>query len=187
AAYRHFASREALLQAVRAAALSALAVSMESELGRVRPAHPRTAGRRAESARAGLRAVGTAYLRFAQAEPGLFRTAFAAPGAAADQADPGKAGRSGLDPFQLLGAALDRMVEAGAPNTSPGPPCTASPCWSSTGRCAASPAGRSAPSASASSPWSRRGFRRARFLGTSLREAQPLRQTLRRSNPGGGR
>jgi AcrR family transcriptional regulator len=114
AAYRHFAGREALLQAVRAAALSALAVAMESELGRVRPAHPRTAGRRAESARAGLRAVGTAYLRFAQAEPGLFRTAFAVPGAAADQADPGKAGRSGLDPFQLLGAALDRMVEAGA-------------------------------------------------------------------------
>jgi hypothetical protein len=45
----------------------------------------------------------------------LFRTAFAAPDdlqGAADP-DPGKAGNSGLNPFQLLGAALDRMVEAG--------------------------------------------------------------------------
>src|SRR5215472_17309598 len=32
AAYRHFANRHALLQAVRAAALSALAVAMETEL-----------------------------------------------------------------------------------------------------------------------------------------------------------
>ncbi|MGC1175573.1 helix-turn-helix domain-containing protein, partial [Polaromonas sp.] len=32
AAYRHFASREALLQAVRAAALSAVAAAMEAEL-----------------------------------------------------------------------------------------------------------------------------------------------------------
>ena len=32
AAYRHFASRDELLQAVRAAALSALAVAMEREL-----------------------------------------------------------------------------------------------------------------------------------------------------------
>src|SRR5438094_5990338 len=36
AAYRHFASRQDLLQAVRAAALSALAVAMETELGRLR-------------------------------------------------------------------------------------------------------------------------------------------------------
>src|SRR3569623_527991 len=34
AAYRHFASREDLLQAVRAYALSAVAVAMESELAR---------------------------------------------------------------------------------------------------------------------------------------------------------
>src|SRR5215831_237341 len=70
AAYRHFASREALLQAVRAAAFARLAVAMETELGRVRR------GRRAaDAARADLRAIGTAYLGFAAAEPGLFRTA----------------------------------------------------------------------------------------------------------------
>src|SRR5260221_1338805 len=36
AAYRHFASRQELLQAVRAAALSALATAMESELAGLR-------------------------------------------------------------------------------------------------------------------------------------------------------
>jgi AcrR family transcriptional regulator len=65
AAYRHFASRHELLQAVRAAALSALAVAMETELAKLpRERHP------ADIARASLRAVGTGYLRFAQAEPG---------------------------------------------------------------------------------------------------------------------
>src|SRR5437660_7937048 len=62
AAYRHFASRQELLQAVRSAALSALAVAMEEELARQRPAR-----RRSDCARAGLRAIGTGYLRFAQA------------------------------------------------------------------------------------------------------------------------
>src|ERR1700744_4335202 len=71
AAYRHFASRDALLQAVRAAALATLAVAMEKELARIG---------RADIARAGLRAIGTAYLRFAQKEPGLFRTAFSVSG-----------------------------------------------------------------------------------------------------------
>jgi AcrR family transcriptional regulator len=105
AAYRHFASRDALLQAVRAAALATLAVAMEKELARI--------GARADIARAGLRAIGTAYLRFAQKEPGLFRTAFSVSGDPETTGDPGWAGRSGLNPFQLLGAALDRMVEAG--------------------------------------------------------------------------
>jgi len=108
AAYRHFANREALLQTVRAAALSMLATAMENELAGLR----RT--RRADvHARASLRAVGAAYLRFAQTETGLFRTAFAVPDAVEADNDPAKAGSSGLNPFQLLGAALDRMTEAG--------------------------------------------------------------------------
>src|SRR5690606_15943462 len=77
AAYRHFASRDDLLQAVRAAALSQVAVTMEAEL-----AARRAAGRfanEADAARAGVRAIGAAYLRFAQTETGLFRTAFGAP------------------------------------------------------------------------------------------------------------
>jgi AcrR family transcriptional regulator len=107
AAYRHFASRQELLQAVRSAALSALAVAMEAELARVRGKRP------ADFARANLRATGTGYLRFAQAETGLFRTAFAVPAELRGVAVPGGAGNSGLNPFQLLGAALDRLVEAG--------------------------------------------------------------------------
>jgi AcrR family transcriptional regulator len=108
AAYRHFASRQDLLQAVRSAALSALAVAMEAELTRLR-----RRGSTADFARASLRAIGAAYLRFAQSEPGLFHTAFSVPGDPETAADPAKAGKSGLDPFQLLGAALDRLVEAG--------------------------------------------------------------------------
>src|ERR1700722_14138191 len=62
AAYRHFGSRQELLQAVRAAALSQAAIAMETELA----ALPR--GRsKAAFARASLRAVGTGYLKFARA------------------------------------------------------------------------------------------------------------------------
>src|SRR6185312_14382397 len=66
AAYRHFASRDDLLQAVRAAALAAVAVAMERELARLRDN-----GNAADFARGSLRAIGVGYLRFAQAEPGL--------------------------------------------------------------------------------------------------------------------
>ena len=117
AAYRHFGSHQELLQAVRAAALASLAGAMERELARLRRRVPP-----AEFARASLRAVGTAYLRFALTETGLFRTAFGRPLPAPDGAPGDKAGPGGLDPFQLLGAALDRMVEAGAlpPERRPG-------------------------------------------------------------------
>lgn len=108
AAYRHFASRQELLRGVRAAALAALAVAMERDLAELAPSeHP------ADVARASLRAVGGAYLRYAQRETGLFRTAFAVLEDAPTAADPAMAGPSGLNPFELLGAALDRMVEAG--------------------------------------------------------------------------
>lgn len=107
AAYRHYASRHELLQAVRSAAMSALAVAIETELAGL----PR-AGSPADFARANLRAVGTGYLRFAQAEPGLFRTAFSVPDVLRGRAVPEKAGGSGLNPFQLLGAALDKLAAA---------------------------------------------------------------------------
>jgi AcrR family transcriptional regulator len=117
AAYRHFASRGALLQAVRSSALAALAMAMEKELTR-----QRRGKRGADAARAGLRAIGTAYLRFARTEPGLFRAAFAVPGEPETTNNPAMAGRSGLNPYQLLGAALDEMVKAGLlpPERRPG-------------------------------------------------------------------
>jgi AcrR family transcriptional regulator len=108
AAYRHFRSRDELLQAVRDAALAALAVTMENELATVRREDSA-----ADFARAGLRAIGTAYLRFAQTEQGLFRTAFASRGPAPGEVERVSTGTSGLGPFELLGAALDRLVGAG--------------------------------------------------------------------------
>ncbi|MDR7307296.1 TetR/AcrR family transcriptional regulator [Rhodoferax saidenbachensis] len=109
AAYRHFASQQVLLQAVRAAALQAVAKSMEDELATL-PADLSAA----DYARASLRAVGTGYLRFAQTEPGLFRTAFA-PSDKLIQATPElpTAGPSGRNPYELLCDAVDLLVRAG--------------------------------------------------------------------------
>jgi AcrR family transcriptional regulator len=117
AAYRHFASRQDLLQAVRAAALSAVAVAMET-VG----AALSTEQNPASDARARLRAVGLGYLSFARTEPGLFRTAFATPGQPEGVSAAEQAGNSGLNPFQLLGVALDAMVAAGVlpPERRPG-------------------------------------------------------------------
>lgn len=120
AAYRHFASRQALLDAVRMASLSALAQAMEKEVAGVRRARNSAA-----HARDCLSAVGAAYLRFAQEETGLFRAAFASldpvepeqPGGRPAKAQPGDP-----HPFLLLGSVLDRMVEAGVltPSRRPG-------------------------------------------------------------------
>jgi AcrR family transcriptional regulator len=117
AAYRHFSSHGDLLQAVRAAALSSLALAIETEIAGVRRGK-----RPADSARATLRAVGTAYLKFALTETGLFRTAFSVPDQVEGDVDLAKTGKSGLNPFQLLGSALDMMVAAGAlpPEHRPG-------------------------------------------------------------------
>ncbi|PWK35022.1 TetR/AcrR family transcriptional regulator [Cupriavidus plantarum] len=124
AAYRHFANRQDLLEAVRAAALSQLAMemeaAMEAERATVSPEDEQVdaadAADAATRARAMLRAVGRGYLRYAQRETGLFRTAFSVREQARqveEEADPAKAGNSGLNPFQLLSAALDGLVTAG--------------------------------------------------------------------------
>jgi AcrR family transcriptional regulator len=108
AAYRHFADRRALLDAVCSTAQRELAESMEAELAGLPHG-----GNSADAARARLRAVGTGYLRFARAEPGLFRTAFTESDNLRSAASPARVGKGGLTPFQLLGAALDELVEAG--------------------------------------------------------------------------
>ncbi|MEC4717578.1 TetR/AcrR family transcriptional regulator [Noviherbaspirillum sp. CPCC 100848] len=109
AAYRHFADRAALLNAVCDRAQAALAITIEAEIAAIKRAkeHP------ALYARSVLRAVGTGYLGFAQAEPGLFRTAFSVPAGLETAASATKAGNSGRSPFQLLSGALDLMAEAG--------------------------------------------------------------------------
>jgi AcrR family transcriptional regulator len=123
AAYRHFSALPDLVQAVAFDALSALARSMESELTKCRPSGD--AGRDAIDR---LDAVGRGYVHFALGEPGLFATAFAppkwttytgeAPARSGDNAVrsgdgvPG-AGDSGLMAYELLGQALDGMLDAG--------------------------------------------------------------------------
>jgi|SRR5271154_6333974 len=117
AAYHHFASQKDLLQTVRSAALSSLAIAIEKELATVRAGRDKAAyGRRS------LRAVGAAYMRFARFETGLFRTAFSVPAPVFEPPNPANSGVSGLNPFQLLGLALDRMVEGGvlSPDRRPG-------------------------------------------------------------------
>jgi AcrR family transcriptional regulator len=104
AAYRHFSSQQDLLQAVRSAALSLVAVSMETEFSAIAADLAPAA-----FATASLRAVGSGYLRFARAEPGLFRTAFGTGPQPAGTSATARAGNTGLDPFQLLSLALDRM------------------------------------------------------------------------------
>lgn len=108
AAYRHFADRRALLGAVCSAAQAALARAIEDELAGLADD-----GISAQAARARLRAVGTGYMRFARQEPGLFTTAFSASENPQGAASLERAGGGGLTPFQLLGAALDGLVESG--------------------------------------------------------------------------
>jgi AcrR family transcriptional regulator len=108
AAYRHFADKRALLHAVSMAAQSELARSIEEEQAKIDQNDDD-----GEVAKARLRAVGAGYLRFAQTQPGLFRTAFAEHRDLRDAATADSAGESGLTPFQLLSAALDDLVQAG--------------------------------------------------------------------------
>lgn len=117
AAYRHFANQNDLLAAVRSACIAMLAVAIEQEMNTLRP------GKDAASyARRSLRAVGTGYLTFALTNPGLFKTAFSVPAPVFETPNPENAGATGLNPFQLLGLALDRMLAAGIlkPKDRPG-------------------------------------------------------------------
>lgn len=107
AAYRHFASQAELLDAVRSACLSRVAAAIEDEMRRCRP------GRDSQAfARKSLRAVGMGYLGFAMREPGMFRTAFSVP-PPVDSLDPANTASMGLNAFQLLSLALNRMQESG--------------------------------------------------------------------------
>ena len=107
AAYRHFADRQALLVAVSATAQGRVADAMQD-------ARTAVEGTTEYDARARLRAVGSAYLRFAREQSGLFRAAFTVPDNLQNSGDSAKAGQAGLTPFQVLGAVLDELVEVGA-------------------------------------------------------------------------
>ncbi len=113
AAYRHFAGHGELIHAVKEGAQADLAARMEAELASGTPeADPgREALRR-------LRALGLGYIRFALAEPGLFRTAFCRSDATYEEHSAGMlASRS----FQMLNETLDDLVTYGrlAPERRP--------------------------------------------------------------------
>ncbi len=104
AGYRHFASREELVGAVAEHGMARLGVAMAEALAEVPAAGP---GAR-------LAAIGRAYVGFALAEPGLFRTAFAVltfPPETASPPTPAPSG--GPDPYALLSAVVDEFVTAG--------------------------------------------------------------------------
>jgi AcrR family transcriptional regulator len=109
AAYRHFPDRDSLLWAVCERAMSELARRMEKRMAELPPRRDRK--RHAWEA---LEATGQAYIEFALAEPGWFRTAFGVPLELRPIAPGEGSGDSGLDPFQLLAGCLDELVATGA-------------------------------------------------------------------------
>jgi AcrR family transcriptional regulator len=113
AAYRHFANHSELVDAVRDEALAAAARWMDRQIQEAMSGIPEGKSKEqvALRARARLRAVGWGYLRFARAEPGLFRTAFAHAGGRAGDDVLGTPGP--LNPFHVLSSALDDLVRVG--------------------------------------------------------------------------
>lgn len=109
AAYRHFADRTELLEAVSNASQGFVAAAIETEWNAIDDRLDRK-----DRAYAELRAVGTGYLRFARDEPGLFRAAFTVPKDLESAFDPRQAGPGGRTPYELLGIALDDLVACGA-------------------------------------------------------------------------
>ena len=117
AAYRHFDDHGDLLAAVGERCMARLGRLMQERTAAV------VAGDPAAQARARLEAIGRAYIEFARTEPGWFTMAFSG---AASHGPPRPAGPGhvddGHDPFLLLGARLDELVQVGvvAPERRPG-------------------------------------------------------------------
>jgi AcrR family transcriptional regulator len=112
AAYRHFTSRQDLLEAVADQARAELARTMRARLAEVDPAD-----RSLEAAQRRLHLAGIAYVQFATAQPGLFRTAFTGAGLTAKDAHhPPAAGVTSsedqLGPFELLQRQIEQLVQA---------------------------------------------------------------------------
>jgi AcrR family transcriptional regulator len=112
AAYHHFASHEAIIQAVKDRALTILSGQMRAALADV-PADARDGGDPAADARVRLRTLGSAYLRFAVTEPGLFRVAFGPRGPWPTATDDRPDAEADSDPFRVLSQVLDDLAAAG--------------------------------------------------------------------------
>jgi len=119
AAYRHFADRDALLEAVAEEGMAGL-----ERLMRVRMAEV-DAGEPAEAAMARLKAVGRAYVEFALEEAGLFEAVFGG-FTLLSQVDSYQTSIEG--PYVLLNQVLDECVAAGAVDAAHRPGAELS-CW----------------------------------------------------------
>lgn len=108
AAYRHFADRSSLVEAVGVAALSKMADVIDEHLAQVTETDP--VGR----AVARLIAVGQGYIEFALTEPGWFDVAFFGLQNMELVQAAESAGAGGSSPYQLLLQSLDDLVELGA-------------------------------------------------------------------------
>jgi AcrR family transcriptional regulator len=109
AAYRHFEDRDELLRAVCERCMTRLAQLMERRVGAVGEQ-----GDPVLTAWLRMEALGRAYVEFAAAEPGWFRTAFAVPRGTRVFAPGEGVGDCGLGPHEQLGARLDELVRVGA-------------------------------------------------------------------------
>lgn len=103
AAYRHFSSQTELLAAARELAMEGMVVAMASYLGKVPPE-----GDPIDRALERLASTGRGYIKFAQDEPGIFRTCFTGQLRGGAEPDLGAMG-----PYELLGQMLDELVEVG--------------------------------------------------------------------------
>lgn len=104
AAYRHFADRDALLQAVSHVIQDRMAQRMQRHIR-----ESSSDGDPVRRAKSRLRGVGLGYVEFARAEPGWFELAFFGRGSA------GPAPEERVPPpFALLVGALDELVAVGA-------------------------------------------------------------------------
>ncbi len=104
AAYRHFAGYEDLMLAVKERSQAALADAMGAAVADL--THTGDPG---ADAVAQLHAIGLAYVRFALAQPGLFRTAFCR----IEHAGTPHRDLNDFASFHLLGTILDDLVAAG--------------------------------------------------------------------------
>lgn len=116
AAYRHFADLDALVDVVAERAMQGLVATIHRRLAVIVDQEPVTRARRR------LVAIGAGYVEFALTESGLFRLLFTAYPEPPEGKDPGE------DPYGMLNAALDELVEVGylAPGARAGADVT---CW----------------------------------------------------------
>lgn len=108
AAYRHVADRDALVVEVARVALGEMEALVRSRIARILRTDP------LERAAAALTAIGTGYIDYALAEPGMFATALFG---LADMAEARPSDRGGpathASPYETLQQVLGGFVEAG--------------------------------------------------------------------------